>query len=151
MGTRGRKSAAALAVIEEGFAAPTQSLAKMPEPPSYLTPEQHQVWSEVMGSRAGDLIQPQSFNLLIEYCRAVDMGNKISAQLDAFDPQWVADEDGLKRWDKLHQMAARNQGVISTLATKLRLATTASVRLENASTVLQKGAKLRPWEVNHDD
>jgi len=122
MGSRGVKSAAALAV-----ASPV-SLQKMPEPPAYLTPEESTVWGEIIASRAGDLIQSEAFRLLVEYCRAVVLGDKIAAQLDAFDPSWVADDDGLKRWGKLQQMAARNQGVIATLATKLRIATSSSVR-----------------------
>jgi phage terminase small subunit len=141
MGARGKTSAAALAV-----AAPVAALQKMPEPPAYLTPEEDHEWRRVVASRAGDLIQPEAYRLLVEYCRAVVLGDKIAAQLDAFDPSWVADDDGLKRWDRLQAMAARNQGVIATLATKLRIATSSSVRAENATTVLKKGTKRKPWE-----
>lgn len=146
MGTRGKQSAAALAV-----AAPVPALQKMPEPPAYLTPEEDTEWRRIVASRAGDLIEPQSYRLLVEYCRAVVLGDKIAAQLDAFDPSWIADDDGLKRWDRLQQMAARNQGVLATLATKLRIATSSSVRAENAGTVLKKGAKRKPWEFDSED
>ena len=125
MGVRGKRSAVSLTV-----APPSPALGRMPEPPAYLTPEQDSVWREVIASRA------------------VDLGDKIAAQLDAFDPAWIADDDGLKRWDRLQAMAARNQGVVATLATKLRLATSSSVRAENAGTVMKKGAKLKPWEVS---
>lgn len=143
MGSRGKQSASALAV-----AAPV-SLQKMPEPPAYLTPEEDTEWRRVIASRAGDLIGPESFALLVEYCRAVVFGNKVAAQLDAFDMAWLQDDDGLKRLDKLHQIQARNQGVLSTLATKLRIATSSSVRAENAGTIMKKGAKKKPWE--YDD
>ena len=147
MGTRGRASSASMAVkIEQ-----PQSLQKIPEPPSYLTPEQDGVWREVMLSRAGDLIGLESHRLLVEYCRAVQECNKIAAQLDAFVPSWAADDEGLKRWDKLQAMAARSQGVVATLATKLRLATSSSVRAENAGTVLKKGTKRKPWEFVNED
>jgi hypothetical protein len=143
LATRGRKSAASLEVAKH-VAAP---LHKMAEPPSYLTPEQDTVWREIVSSRAGDLIGTESFRLLVEYCRAISECDKIAVQLDAFDPSWAADEEGLKRWDKLQAMAARAQGVASTLATKLRIATSSSVRAENAGTIMKKGAKLKPWEV----
>lgn len=146
MGVRGKRSAASLTV-----APPSPVLGRMPEPPAYLTPEQDSVWREVIASRAGDLIGPEAYRLLVEYSRAVDLGDKIAAQLDAFDPAWIADDDGLKRWDRLQAMAARNQGVVATLATKLRLATSSSVRAENAGTVMKKGAKLKPWEVAESD
>ena len=96
------------------------------------------------------MIGTESYRLLVEYARSADLGNKIAAQLDAFDPDWIADDDGLKRWDRLQMMAARNQGVLSTLATKLRIATSSSVRAENAGTILKKGAKKKPWEFDED-
>ena len=147
MGIRGRKSTASLAVA----ATESASLQKMPEPPSYLTPEQDVVWREIISSRAGDLIGPEAYRLLVEYCRAIVEGDKIASQLDAFDPTWLGDDEGLKRWDKLQAIACRNQGVVATLATKLRLATSSTVRAENAGTVMKKGAKLKPWEMAIDD
>ena len=149
MGTRGRKSAASLEVLPI-TTAQTPAIGKFPEPPAYLTPEQDTIWREVIVSRAGELIGPESYRLLVEYARSADLGNKIAAQLDAFDPDWIADDDGLKRWDRLQMMAARNQGVLSTLATKLRIATSSSVRAENAGTILKKGAKKKPWEFDED-
>lgn len=146
MGARGRQSTADLAIAKT-MAKPLQA---MPEAPSYLTPEQDTVWREVIASRAGDLIQLESYRLLVEYCRAVVECDKIAAQLDAFDPSWAADTDGLKRWDKLQAMAARSQGVVATLATKLRIATSSSVRAENAGTVLKKSSKPKPWELVSD-
>lgn len=101
MGVRGKRSAVSLTV-----APPSPALGRMPEPPAYLTPEQDSVWREVIASRAGDLIGPEAYRLLVEYSRAVDLGDKIAAQLDAFDPAWIADDDGLKRWDRLQAMAA---------------------------------------------
>lgn len=148
MGVRGRKSVAALSI---SICNDASALQKMPEPPGYVTPEQDAVWREVIGSRAGDLIGPESYRLLIEYCRAVVEGDKIAAQLDAFDPSWLADDEGLKRWDKLQAIATRNQGVIATLATKLRIATSSTVRAENAGTVMKKGAKLKPWEMSLEE
>ena len=146
MGSRGRSSTASLTVKSESI-----DLQKIPEPPAYLTPNQETIWREVMASRASDLIGLEAFRLLVEYCRAVSECDKVASQLDAFDPVWAADEEGLKRWDKLQAMAARAQGVVSTLATKLRIATSSSVRAENAGTVMQKGAKLKPWEFANEN
>lgn len=141
MGVRGRKSAAAMSV-----AVVSPELDKFPQPPAYLSPEEDTEWRRIISSRAGDLIGEESFGLLVEYCRAIVIGNKIASQLDAFDMAWMADDEGLKRFDKLHQIAARNQGVLTTLATKLRIATSSSVRAENAGTIMKKGAKKKPWE-----
>lgn len=141
MATRGRKSAAALAVAE-----PVQELQKLPEPPSYLTPEQEDVWRLVVASRGGDLIAPESFPVLVEYCRQVISANQVAAQLDAFDPEWAKDDEGLKRWDKLLAMQDRLAGKVVSLAAKLRLTPSSRVQAISAGRHADKGAKRKPWE-----
>lgn len=141
MGSRGRKSSASLAV-----AAPVK-LEHMPEAPAYLTPEQDDIWRLVISSAGGDLISPESYPVLVEYCRAVVSSNQIAAQLDAFDPEWAKDDEGLKRWDKLLQMQEREARKIASLAVKLRLTPSTRVHPEKAGTVERKGVKLKPWEM----
>lgn len=141
MATRGRRSAAALAVAE-----PVQELQKLPEPPSYLTPEQEDVWRLVVASRGGDLIAPESFPVLVEYCRQVISANQVAAQLDAFDPEWAKDDEGLKRWDKLLAMQDRLAGKVASLAAKLRLTPSSRVQAISAGRHADKGAKRKPWE-----
>lgn len=141
MAARGRRSAAALAVAE-----PVQELQKLPEPPSYLTPEQEDVWRLVVASRGGDLIAPESFPVLVEYCRQVISANQVAAQLDAFDPEWAKDDEGLKRWDKLLAMQDRLAGKVASLAAKLRLTPSSRVQAISAGRHADKGAKRKPWE-----
>ena len=141
MAARGRKSAAALAVAE-----PVQELQKLPEPPSYLTPEQEDVWRLVVASRGGDLIAPESFPVLVEYCRQVISANQVAAQLDSFDPEWSKDDEGLKRLDKLLAMQDRLAGKVASLAAKLRLTPSSRVQAISAGRHADKGAKRKPWE-----
>ena len=141
MGSLGRKSSASLAV-----AAPVR-LEHMPEAPAYITPEQDDIWRLVISSAGGDLISPESYPVLVEYCRAVVSSNQIAAQLDAFDPEWAKDDEGLKRWDKLLQMQERESRKIASLAVKLRLTPSTRVHPEKAGTVERKGVKLKPWEM----
>ena len=143
MALRGRKSAASLAVSVIDDAA-----TKLPSPPAYLTPEQEDVWRMVIASRGGDLIAPESFPVLIEYCRAVIAGNQIAAQLDSFDTSWVADDEGLKRWDKLLAMQDRSAKIVASLAAKLRLTPSSRVQAISAGRNANKGAKRKPWEVD---
>ena len=141
MATRGRKSAAALAV-----AAPAQELQRLPEPPSYLTPEQEDVWRMVVASRGGDLIAPESFPVLVEYCRQVISADQVAAPLEAFGPEWSKDDEGLKRWDKLLAMQDRLAGKVASLAGKLRLTPSSRVQAISAGRNADKGAKRKPWE-----
>ena len=140
MAARGRKSVAALSV------APVGDLAKLPEPPAYLTPEQEDIWRLVVASRGGDLIAPESFPVLVEYCRAVTGSNQVAAQLDSFDPEWSKDDEGMKRWDKLLAMQDRLSRNVASLAAKLRLTPSSRVQAISAGRNANKGVKLKPWE-----
>lgn len=142
MATRGRKSAASLAVAVVA----DNELSRLPDPPSYLTPEQDDLWRLVISSRGGDLIQPESFPVLVEYCRAVTASNQVAAQLDAFDPEWSKDEEGLKRWDKLLAMQDRLSRNVASLGAKLRLTPSSRVQAISAGRHADKGPKKKPWE-----
>ncbi len=142
MEQRGRKSAARLAI------APVATLKRIPDPPQHLTLAQADVWRGVMRTVVAEMITEDAHPVLVEFCRAVDLGNQVASQLAAFDPAWLADDDGLKRWDKLTQIQHRNQGVIAALGGKLRINPSSRVRAENAATVMKRGngGKRKPWE-----
>lgn len=139
MRQRGRKSTDQLSLV-------TALPEKLPEPPQNLTPPQVEVWKLVIGSRGGDMIDPEAFPILVEYCRAVTMADEIAAQLAEFDPKWVKLDEGLRRWDRLTAMQARTQGVIATLGVKLRISPSSRIRADKAGPIAAKGAKRRPWE-----
>ena len=149
MGTRGRKSAASLEVLPIATGK-LPAVGKFPEPPAYLTPEQDDVWRVVIASRGGDLIQPESYPVLVEYCRAVCAANQIAAQLDNFDPSWSSDDEGLKRWDKMLAMQDRLSRNVASLAAKLRLTPSSRVQAISAGRNADKGAKKKPWEFDED-
>lgn len=143
MAQRGRKSAASLSV-----AVIDQELSKLPEPPAYLSPEQDDIWRVVISSRGGDLVAPEAFPVLVEYCRAVTSANQVASQLDAFSPAWASDDEGLKRWDKLLAMQDRLAKTIASLGAKLRLTPSSRVQAISAGRNADKGAKRKPWELD---
>ena len=138
----GRKGSTALSV------ASVTELHPIPDPPKSLEPAQADVWRLVMGQVAGDLIAPEAYPLLVEYCRAVVTADQIAEQLAKFDPAWLAEDDGLKRFDKLTGMQARAQGVVSTLSGKLRISPSSRVHKDTAGRMGAKGAKRKPWQVD---
>lgn len=141
MAERGRKSAASLSVVNQD-----QSLTKITPPPSHLTESQAETWRMVIASRSGDMIDPEAYPVLVEYCRTISAADAVASQIDSFDLSWAADEEGLKRWDKLLGMQARIAGTLATLGGKLRINPSSRVRAENAGTVASKGRKLKPWQ-----
>lgn len=144
MAERGRKSAASLSVVK-----PVQELAKIPPAPDHLTGEQSDTWRIVVESRAGDMIDPEAYPVLVEYCRAVSAANALAVQINTLDLSWAADEEGLKRWDKLLAMQARVAGTIATLGGKLRINPSARIRADAAGVAASKGKKLKPWQVDN--
>jgi len=141
-----RKSAAAKSVTPV-----LQRPVKLPDPPRHLTASQADIWRMVVASRAGDLIAPEAYPVLVEYCRAVTASNLLAAEIDQFDPEWSREDDGLRRWDKLLGMQDRLAAKICSLATKLRLTPQSRVHRETAGTHAAKGKGGKPWQLENDD
>ena len=137
---RGRKAQASLTV------APVTELKNIPKPPTNLTPVQGEVWRLVMSSSAGDFIQSESYPILVEYCRTVVVADEVAEQLNAFDPTWLEDEEGLRRWDRLQAMQDRAGRRAASLATKLRITPSTRTHPEKAGTAERNKSKRKPWQ-----
>lgn len=118
-----------------------------PDPPPCLTPDQAATWRTVVASRAGDMLPPEAHPVLVEYCRSVASADAVAAQLDGFDLETVATDDGLKRWDKLLGMQDRVAAKVAALATKLRMTPQSRIRATAAGRIGAKGGGQRkPWQ-----
>lgn len=115
MKQRGRKSSAALAVRP----AAVQTIER-PEPPLDLTPEQVDVWNEIVSTMPADWFGSETHPLLVQLCRhTVDA--RCLAQLidqerskrDGFDP-------GI--YVELLKAQQRESATIKALSTSMRLA-----------------------------
>lgn len=142
--SRGRKSQAELSV------APVTELSQIPRPPKHLTPPQSDIWRMVMASRSSDMVEPEAYPVLVEYCRITVTANQIAGQLAEFDMEWLADDDGLKRYERLVALQDKIAGRISSVAVKLRL--TPSTRFDSgtAARVGQKSTR-KPWQLESED
>lgn len=117
------------------------------EPPACLTPHQAETWRMVISTPTGDMIGPECFGLLVEYCRCVERADQVAAQLDQFRPEWASDDDGLRRWDRLLAMSDRLAARIALLATKLRATPSTRYRASKAALLAEKTNKPKPWEL----
>jgi hypothetical protein len=123
MNQRGRKSAAALAVVDEG------STVGISVPPG-LTAAERVVWMTTVASKPGDWFGSEHVPILVEYVRCVCRAQVIDGQLRAFDAAWLATDEGLARFEKLTALAIKTAGMINRLATSMRLTQQATVRAE---------------------
>ncbi len=137
----GRKSAASLAVA--GVVTTITRIA----PPRTLTDAQRSIWLATVNSKPAEWFGDEHVPMLAEYVRHIETADTLTQQIEAFDPEWMKDDDGLKRYDKLTKMRAREAGVINTLARSMRLTQQAVYRADKAATMAGKGGGGRkPWQ-----
>ncbi len=134
MGTRGRVSAAALAVPPPEHAERVQR----PDAPYDLTDEQTEEWWAVVNRLPADWFPRETHAILSQYCRHVVAARRL-AQLVAAEE---AGELELDRYDQLLRMQEREGRALSSLATRLRITQQATL-----SAKAKKPTQVRkPWE-----
>ncbi len=85
--------------------------------------------------------------MLAQYCRHKVQADLIAQQLEQFDPAWLVDDEGLKRFDKLGAMLERETRCMNALLRSMRLTQQSLLRADKAVTTT-KGKK--PWQVESD-
>ena len=131
--------------------APVVELKRLPPAPDYLTQDQKDLWVMLVKTTVGDMIDPEAYPLLVEYCRAVTASNTIADQIDSFDSGWLADDDGLKRWDRLQAMQGRNAAILIRLSEKLRISPSTRVQAITAARKASGGGqKRKPWQIEQE-
>lgn len=85
--------------------------------------------------------------MLLELVRHVSTAAMLTRQIEAFDPKWLTDDDGLKRMKTLCAMRVQEAQIINTLMRSMRLTQQAIYRADKAATLAGKGGRGRkPWE-----
>ena len=142
MATRGRKSAASLTVIP-----PDIGVSKSLKPPATINDAEISVWSEVVNDQPANAFTATHAPLLEMYCRHVVNNRIIGDELLNFDRDWLASDDGLKRYDTLLRIAERESRAASSLATRLRITRQAVDQQTIArSQINNKSQSRKPWE-----
>lgn len=144
MAARGRKSSASLAVTNK----PDIGVAKRLPPPATMSDAEMSVWAEVVNDQPAGAFTATHAPLLEMYCRHVVNNRIIADELMNFDRAWLADDDGLKRYDTLLKLSERESRAASSLATRLRITrqavdhNTVARSLVNNNQIGQK-----PWQM----
>jgi hypothetical protein len=138
-----RKSAAALAV-RATVAGPLE--VKRLAAPAHLSEAERAIWLEVVNDQPADAFTATHAPLLELYCRHIVQARILADELAVFDRAWLADDDGLKRYDRLLAMAEREGRAASSLATRLRI-TRQAIDQQTVARALVKDVKRKPWEL----
>src|SRR5690625_3208576 len=137
MKQRGRKSAGELAVASPVLVQPR------PDAPVELTPEQADVWNEVVDALPADWFPAETHPLLIQYCRHTIEARRI-AQL--IDQECAREELDVATYAALLRIQARETTALKSMASSMRLSQQSSRRDDNSATAKKNRTVTRPWE-----
>lgn len=145
MTQRGRKSAASQEVAR--LVAPAKAEERL-RAPMHLSDAEQGVWAEVVNDQPANAFTPTHSPMLEMYCRHVTNARILADELVNFDRAWMADDDGLKRYDRLLAMSERESRAASSLATRLRITRQAVEHPTTVGRSLKNQPKGRkPWEL----
>ena len=145
MGKRGPKSQNEMSVAK-----PLVDLSlRRPSPPAALTEYETSTWVRIVGSLAPDWFRPSQYDLLEQYCCHVATAAVLSAEISRWNPTWLREDDGLKRYRDLLAARARETQAMVTLARSMRM-THQSVDKKVAATKAFNDALIgdgpKPWD-----
>lgn len=148
MAQRGRKSAASLAVTAQ-VASVTVHARLMPS--AHLSDAEQLVWARLAADQPADAFTETHRPLLELYCQHAVQAQILTAEIESFDREWLRDDDGLKRYDRLLAMRERESRAASSLATRLRITRQAVVHPSTAGRAAAAvGRARKPWELTID-
>jgi hypothetical protein len=140
MASRGRKSAASLTVV------PTATPSR-PRPPAELSPEAAEEWRAIVARMPADWFSREVQPLLTAFCQHVVRARVLGQQLDDIGAGALADEEGIRLYDRLAKMADRETRAMGLLGTKLRLTHQSRYTPQRAGTAVRNaGLSRKPWE-----
>jgi len=142
MATRGRKSIASLTVKT-----PDIGVAQRVSPPATMSNAEMAVWAEVVNDQPASAFTATHRPLLEMYCRHVVNNRIIADELINFDRAWLADDDGLRRYDTLLKLSERESRAASSLATRLRITRQAIDQQTVARALTNNSKTQKPWQM----
>ncbi|MGL4682161.1 MAG: hypothetical protein ACRCV4_03830 [Hafnia alvei] len=143
MAQRGRKSLAATSAVS----LPAIAESRL-QPSIHLSDPEINVWIRLVNDNPASSFTETHRDMLEMYCRHVVQARLLTTQIEEFELEWLARDDGLKRYDKLLTMREREVRSASSLATRLRItrqATSDPKTVGRANNNLPREKK--PWEI----
>lgn len=142
MGTRGRKSAASLNVVQPDFVKST------PPPPDSLTERQAMIWEKTVRSEPDGHFKTAALQRLLEnYCQHSASADELSEFINEFKIEWLKSAEGAKRYRDLLKMRDGETKASADKATKLRLTNQSRYTPQAAATAAARNAgPPKPWE-----
>lgn len=126
---------------------PAPGVAVRLTPPLHISEAERSVWLQVVNDQPADAFSATHAPLLELYCRHIVNARVIADEVANFQREWLADEDGLKRYDRLLGMAEREGRAASSLATRLRITRQAVHEVTAGRRLASAKQSRKPWEM----
>ncbi len=139
MGSRGRKSAAELGVI--------QGIPERPKPPGELTGEQAEEWRAVVARMPVNWFPREIWPLLTQYCRHICNARHIARLIEAAHDLDIGDRTALMRFNRLLGMQERQSNALAGLATRMRLSNQSRYTPSSAAAQAKGSSGVKLWEI----
>ena len=121
-------------------------------PPKEIPEQQVKIWQDTVRAEPPDFFCTGALRaLLLDYCRHKAVGDEMSGQIDDFDPAWLAEPKGMRRYEWLLKMRERETRAAANIATKLRLTNQSRYNPRTAKSAgAMESAPLEraPWDVS---
>lgn len=141
MTKRGRKSAAELAVV------PVSIDARRPPPPEQFGAKEAQVWRDTVAAAPAGWFHRAHEPMLAAYCRHVVAADRLALLVDSFKDEWIKEDGGLQRLDKLLVMRERESRAIILCARTMRLTHQAQMHPRSAGRASASATdRPKPWD-----
>jgi hypothetical protein len=116
--------------------------------PIHMSDAEQSVWAQIVNDQPAGAFTPTHSPLLEQYCRHIVQARIIADEILNFDRAWMADDDGLKRYDRLLAMQEREGRAASSLATRLRVTRQATDHPVTVGRANARQTKTRkPWQL----
>jgi hypothetical protein len=142
MAARGRKSAASVGIVKQETTKESRLL-----PPLHMTDAERSVWVSLVNDQPANSFTQTHAPLIEIYCRHVVNSRILADEIINFNRAWLADDEGLKRYDKLLAMSEREGRAASSLATRLRITRQAVDQQTIARALVNSPKTQKPWEI----
>jgi hypothetical protein len=109
-----RKSAAALSTI-------TPIVDHRPPVPDDMPEAQATIWRAITNRLPHDWFRREHLEMLRAYCQHACIAQTLARQIEAFRPEWLAEDGGLERLDQLSRILDREHRLMLALARAMRL------------------------------
>jgi hypothetical protein len=117
------------------------------EAPMHVSDAELAVWTQVVNDQPAAAFTATHTPLLELYCRHVVNARVLADELQHFERSWMADDEGLKRYDRLLAMSEREGRAASSLATRLRITRQSLDHGVVARKVVADVKSRKPWEL----